>query len=157
MRFPLRLQASALMLAIVLPLAQGHAAEEDSDATEESLRQEMQSLDQELADFTTERRERLMTDIEDVLGAIDARIATLDKHLQDNWESADKLARAQAQTALASLRRERARATDWHQRMQDSTGSTWESMKDGFNDAFDELSEAWQSAEQNVRQALEEN
>ncbi|MDF0748611.1 hypothetical protein NLU14_00050 [Marinobacter sp. 71-i] len=155
MRFPLRLQASALLLAMVMPLAQ--AAEDDSEATVESLRQEVQRLDQELTDFTAERRERLMTDIGDVLGAIDARVTTLENRLQGNWDEADKLARAQAQTALASLHRERVRVTEWHQRMQDSADFTWESMKEGFNEAFDKLSEAWQNAEQSVGQALEEN
>ncbi|MDK8463487.1 hypothetical protein [Marinobacter sp. SS13-12] len=155
MRSPFRLQASTLLLAMVLPLAQGHAAEDDGDPTAESLRQEVQSLNQELADFTIERRERLMTDIEDVLGAIDARIETLDSRLKENWNSTDRLARTQAQTALASLRGERSRVTEWHQRMQDSTDATWESMKEGFNDAFDKLSEAWQGAEETIRQTLE--
>ncbi|WP_152205031.1 hypothetical protein [Marinobacter changyiensis] len=157
MRAPLRLQASALLLAMVMPLAPVHAAEDDGDVTEESLRQEMQSLDQELADSTSERREQLMTDIKDFLGAIDARIGTLESRLEENWNTADKLARAQAQTALASLRRERSQVTEWYERMQDSTGVTWESMKESFDDAFDKLSEAWQSAEQNVRRAVEEN
>ncbi|TSJ68552.1 hypothetical protein [Marinobacter vulgaris] len=157
MRYPLRLQAGALLLAMVMPLAPGHAAENDGDATEESLRKDLQSLDQELTDFSSERRERLMTDIEEVLGAIEARIETLDSRLQDNWNSADRLERAQAQTAVAALRRERSRVMEWRQRMQDSTDVTWASMKDGFNDAFDELVEAWQSAEQNVRQAVKEN
>lgn len=155
MRFPLRLQASALLLAMVMPLAQ--AAEDDSEATVESLRQEVQSLSQELSDFTAERRERLMTDIADVLGAMDARIATLENRLQGGREEADKIARAQAQTALATLHRERARVTEWHLRMQDSADFTWESMKEGFTDAFEKFSEAWQNAEQSVGQALEEN
>ncbi len=157
MRTPLRLQASAVLLAMVMPLAPGHAAEDEGEATEESLRQQMQSLSQELADSTGEQRERLMADVEDVLGAIDARIAMLESRLQEEWTTADKLARAQAQTAIASLRRERSRVMEWYERMQDSTGPTWESMKESFDDAFDKLSEAWQGAEQNVRQAVEEN
>lgn len=157
MRSPLRLQASVLLLAMVLPLAQGHAAEDDGDAAVESLRQEVQSLNQELADFTAERRERLMADIDDVLGAIDARIVAMENRLQEDRDTTDRLARAQAQTALASLRGERSRVTEWYQRMQDSTDSTWASMKEGFNDAFDKLSEAWQSAEENVRRVLEKD
>lgn len=157
MRSPLRFQASALLLAMVMPLAQGQAAEDEDEAAVESLRQEVQTLNSELADFTTERRERLMADIEDVLSAIDDRIATLEGRLKEDWDSADRIERAQAQTALASLRRERSRVTEWNQRMQDSADFTWESMKEGFNDAFDELSEAWQDAEQRVRQAVEEN
>ncbi|WP_372996683.1 hypothetical protein [Marinobacter sp.] len=155
MRFPFRFRAGALLLALVMPLAQGQAAEDDGEATVESLQQEVQRLNDELADFTTERRDRLMTDVEEVLDAIDGRIATLETRLQDDWESADRVARVQAQTALASLRRERSRVAEWYQRMEDSADFTWESMKDGFNDAFDELSDAWQDAEQNVRKARE--
>lgn len=157
MRSPLRLQASALLLAMVMPLAPGHAAEDDGDVTEESLGQDLQVLDQELADFSSERREQLLADIEEVLGAIEARIAILDSRLRDNRDSADRLERVQAKTAVAALRRERSRVMEWHQRMQDSTGFTWESMKDGFNEAFDELSAAWQNAEENVRKAVEDN
>jgi prefoldin subunit 5 len=151
----LRFQASALLLAIMMPLTQGQAAEHEDDAAVESLRQEVQTLNKELSDFTTERRDRIMADIEDVLSAIDDRIATLDGRLKEDWDSADRVARAQAQTALASLRRERSRVTEWYQRMQDSADFTWESMKDGFNDAFNELSDAWQDAEQNIRKAGE--
>ncbi|MFN2360847.1 MAG: hypothetical protein ABR522_07195 [Marinobacter sp.] len=157
MRNPLRLQASALLLAMIMPLAQGQAAEDEDAATVESLRQDVQSLDRELNDFTAERRERLMADIDEVLRDIDARTATLEDRLKEDWNEVDRLARAQAQTALASLRRERARVTEWYQRMQDSADYTWESMKEGFNDAFDQFSEAWQKAEQSVRQTDEEN
>ena len=157
MRFPLRLQAGVLMLALTVPLAQGHAAETEGDgeATVESLRQEIQSLDQELREFTTERRDRLMTDIEQVLESLDARIETLENRLDEDWDEADRLTRAQDRKALASLRRERARVTEWYERMQDSADFTWESMKEGFNDAFDQLSKDWESAEQTIREAVE--
>lgn len=157
MRSPLRFTFSSLLLALLMPLAQGQAAEGEGDAAVESLRQEVQTLNQELADFTAERRERLMADIKDLLGAIDDRIATLESNLKEDWNSSDRVARAQAQTALASLRRERSRVEEWYQRMQDSADFTWASMKEGFNEAFDELSQAWQDAEQRVRQAVEEN
>lgn len=157
MRSQLRLQASALLLAMVMPLAPVHAAEDDGDVTEESLGKDLQSLDQELEDFSSEQREQLIADVEDVLDAIEVRIEMLDSRLRDNRDSADRLERVQAQTAVAALRRERSRVMEWHQRMQDSTGFTWESMKDGFNDAFDELSGAWQNAEENVRKALEDS
>ncbi|TGN40267.1 sll1863 family stress response protein [Marinobacter confluentis] len=157
MRASFRLQASVLLFAIMMPFASGHAAEGDGDATEESLRQDIQTLSEELADATDEQQERLMADIEDVLGAIDARIATLENRLEEEWTSADKLARAKAQTAVAHLRRERARVMEWYERMQDSTGVTWESMKDSFDQALDKLSGAWQDAEQNVREAVDED
>ncbi|MGM0951864.1 MAG: hypothetical protein ACQEW7_02670 [Pseudomonadota bacterium] len=157
MRSALRLKVSALLLAMMMPLTQGHAAEDDGDASVETLRQDMETLTQELEDFSTERRERLMSDIEDVLSSVDGRIAALEDRLQDGWDKGDELTRAQAQTALASLRRERARVAEWFQRMQDSADFTWGSMKEGFNDAFNNLSEDWQSAEQKVREAGEEN
>jgi len=156
MRFPLRVQAGALLLALMMPLAQGHAAENDGDATVEQLRQDIQSLDQDLDEFTTGRREQLMRDIEDVLASLDARIETLESRLQEEWNETDKLARAEAKTALAALRRERARVMEWYERMQVSADFTWESMKEGFNDAFSQLFDAWQDAEKDVREVFEE-
>lgn len=155
-QYPLRLRASALLLAMVMPLAQGQAAEDDSEANMESLREDVQTLSQELANFSAERRDRLTTDIDNVLGDIDARIETLDNRLKERWAEADKLARTQAQSALANLRRERARVAEWEQRMRDSADFTWVSMKEGFNDTFNNLSEAWQRAEKAVRDAIDE-
>ena len=75
MRTPFRLQASAFLLAMVMPLAQGVAAEESNEASVASLKQDVQNLSQELSDFTAERRDQLMTDIEKVLASLDDRIA----------------------------------------------------------------------------------
>lgn len=160
MRSALRLQASVLLLAMIMPLAQGHAEEGHAEegnggVSMETLHQGMQSLDQELEDFSAERREQLMSDIDGVLSAVDARIVELDSRLEENWDEADQLTRAQAQTALASLRRERARVDEWYQRMEASADFTLESMKEGFHDAFDTLTENWQLAEQKVREAAE--
>jgi len=155
-QIPFRVQASALLLAMLMPLSQGHAAEDEGNAAVEQLRQDIQSLDQELDEFTTERREQLMRDIEDVLASLDARIETLENRLLEEWNETDKLARAEAKTALASLRRERARVMEWYERMQVSADFTWESMKEGFNDAFSQLSDAWQDAEKDVREVFEE-
>jgi predicted RNase H-like nuclease (RuvC/YqgF family) len=146
----------ALLLAIIMPLAPVQAADNADDASVEALREDVANLNRELQEFTAERRERLMTDIEDVLDSIDARIAALESRLRENRNKVDQLTRAQAQTALASLRRERARVTEWYQRMEDSANFTWESMKEGFNEAFDQLSEDWESAEQAVRDADEQ-
>jgi flagellar hook-basal body complex protein FliE len=146
-----------MLLAMVMPLAQGHAAEGEGGVTADSLRQEMQKLEQKLTDFNAERRDQLMTDIDQVLSDIDLRAATLENRLQENWGEADRLARVQAQTAQASLSREQARVMEWYERMQDSADYTWESMGEGFQDAFDQLSEAWSNAEQKVSQAIEEN
>lgn len=156
MQSTLKLMTGALLLAIIMPLAPVQAADNADDASVEALREDVANLNRELQEFTAERRERLMTDIEDVLDSIDARIAALESRLRENRNKVDQLTRAQAQTALASLRRERARVTEWYQRMEDSANFTWESMKEGFNEAFDQLSEDWESAEQAVRDADEQ-
>ena len=156
MQSTLKLMTGALLLAIIMPLAPVQAADNADDAAVETLREDVANLNRELQEFTAERRERLMTDIEDVLDSMDARIAELETRLRENRNKVDQLTRAQAQTAVASLRRERARVTEWYQRMEDSANFTWESMKEGFNEAFDQLSEDWESAEQAVRDADEQ-
>lgn len=151
----MRLKANAFLIAMLMPFTQGAVAQDDDSATRETVRQEIQSLREGLKDSDAEQQKELMADIEDVLSIIDERLMTLDNRLEEKWETADRLARVQAQTAMASLRRERARVIQWYDRMKDSSGVTWESMKEGFDDAFNDLSDAWQSAEQDVRQAVE--
>lgn len=159
MHNPLRSIASALLLATLMlsghAYAQDQDKEQDKQASVESIRKEVRDLNQELADFTAEKRDKLMKRIDDILASIDTRIARLEQELEEDWQEMDQVARAEARTALASLRRERARVAEWYQRMEDSSDFTWESMKEGFNDAFSQLSEAWQSAEKNVQQAAE--
>lgn len=157
MERPLRMQVSALLLVTIMPLSHNLAADTETDVAPESLRQEVMNLSEELTNFTADRRERLMSDIKEVIGDIDARIAAMDNGLDEKWTEVDRLNRVKAQTALASLKRERARVGEWYERMEDSADYTWESMKEGFNDAYDNLTEAWLSAEQGVNTAIEED
>jgi hypothetical protein len=140
---------------MMMPLSQGYADGDSGDLTEDTLRKEMLGLDEALSNSDADQRKGLMDEIEDVLGAIDDRVAILNGRLEDNWEEADRLARVQAQTAIAALRREKARLQEWYQRMQDSSDATWGSMRDGFNDTYEDLPEAWQEAEDKVRRTLE--
>lgn len=159
MRNPFRFQAGALLLAILMLAGPVQAQDQNPDqqdkASVESIQREMQDLKQELAEYSADRREQLAADIEATLKDIDTRIEILETRIQEDWQEMDKVARAEARSALASARRERARVADWYQRMQDSSEFTWESMKEGFNDAFDQLSKAWQDAEEDVQKAME--
>lgn len=153
----MRIQVSAFLLVMLMSLAQAvNAQGENDEGTMDAVREAMQSLSQDLTEANAEQREELMTDIEGVLSVVDDRLMTLENRLEEKWDTADRLARVQAQTAVASLRRERARVLEWYGRMKDSRDGTWESMKDGFDDSFNDLSDAWKSAEENVRKAVTE-
>lgn len=143
------------MVALLLFAVISHGAEDDSKASVESIRQEVQDLQQELQDFTEERRKELTKDIEATLSDIDARIEALETRISEDWQQMDKVARAHARSSLGALRRERARVADWYQRMQDSSEFTWESMKEGFNEAFNSMADAWKTAEKDVQKAID--
>lgn len=157
MRNRFRVLGLTLAFLMASPLLHGQTQQSDDSASYEALAEEVENLNRELTDFTRERREQLMSDIDSVLAGIDDRIAALEGRLQEDWNELDRVARAEAQTALASLRRERSRVNEWHQRMKDSADFTWESMKEGFNDAFDGLAEAWMEAEQDVTRVVGED
>ncbi len=154
-RHSLRFQIGASLLALLLFAGTSQGAENDSKASIESIRQEVQNLQQELKDFTEERRQELTADIEATLTDIDARIEALEARVNEDWQQMDRVARAHARSSLGALRRERGRVADWYQRMQDSPEYTWESMKDGFNEAFNNMAEAWKTAEKDVQKAID--
>ena len=127
LRNTLRYPISIFLLASCLLTGQAHGQEQqpqqqqqqEREATIESVRQEVQDLNQELAEFTADRRQQLMEDIEGTLKAIDTRVDALETRLKDEWNEMDEVARAHARSTLGALRRERARVAEWYQRMQD--------------------------------------
>ncbi|WP_404366068.1 hypothetical protein [Marinobacter sp.] len=145
---------TALVLAALL-LAAPFAVAEGSDTARETvapqkLKEQAQQLEEKLAEYDQDQRDEAMSHIRETLDALDSRIEKLDQTMTSRREDMDRRIRAQAKTSLAHLNRERLRAAEWYQRMEDSASFTWESMKDGFDDAYSKLVEAWLDAEEVV-------
>ena len=138
---------AALLLAVPVTLAE---EQDESSVAPRQLKEQMEQLDDRLSEYDQDQRAEAMTQVRTTLDALDSRIAELEEKLSSQRDDMDRRIRAQAKTSLAHLNRERLRAAEWYQRMEDSASFTWESMKDGFDDAWSKLIAAWLDAEKTV-------
>ncbi|WP_349342696.1 hypothetical protein [Marinobacter sp. MMG032] len=59
-------------------------------------------------------------------------------------------ARERSQKSLESLREQRARVQNWYEELKESSASAWERARKGFSEAYEALSEQWNSTEKEL-------
>ncbi len=138
----------ALMLAVSGASQAGEASENESSV--DSLKQETRELGQALQSYGAEQKDQAEDAINRTLDAIDARIETLDKELEENWDDMSELARERSRKSLKSLREQRARVQSWYDELKASSASAWERARQGFSEAYEALSKRWNEAEQQI-------
>ncbi|WP_166256575.1 hypothetical protein [Marinobacter salicampi] len=134
-------------LVCAAPIASAEP-KEGGGMTLDDLQADVKELSQKLEEYSAEQREQAGERINRTLEALDARIAELDRKVETEWQEMSDITRAELKSTLATLRRQRAEVGDWYERMQASSTFTWESMKDGFDEAYREFTEAWREAEE---------
>lgn len=122
-------------------------------ASTQELKQDTQNLAKDLKSYSASQRDQAMADIRNTLKLFDERIDQLSTELSKNWDKMSAQGRQQAQKNLAELRAQRARVRGWMDRLQDSSGKSWNDIKQGFSSALDGLAKAWD----NTRKSLEKD
>ena len=84
------------------------------------------------------------------MSALDKRIQELEQQLSENWDDMSDTARERSQKSLESLREQRARVQNWYQELKESSASAWERARKGFSEAYEALSEQWNSTEKEL-------
>ncbi|MGP4844001.1 hypothetical protein ACTXGQ_07710 [Marinobacter sp. 1Y8] len=141
----------AVLLAVMaLGMPALASAEDDKAPSVEELKQDTQALADKLKNYTAEQRDEAARSISDTLDVLDARIATLEKRVAEDWDDMSEATREQTRKSLDVLRAQREKVGDWYDRLKDSSSTAWGSMKKGFSDAYDGLSDAWEKAENEV-------
>lgn len=137
----------ALLALLTAGLAPAVVAEED-ETTVEQLKQDTRELGRSLKDFSVDQKDQAIESINNTLAALDERIDQLESELAENWDDMSELARERSQKSIDSLREQRSTVAQWYDRLKDSSASAWDRMKKGFSDAYGELSESWEEAEE---------
>lgn len=119
---------------------------EEKTSTKE-VQQETQDLVQALEDYSVEQREEAFERTNTALDKLDKRINALETRIDNNWDQMNEAAREEARADLKALRKQRAEVTEWNERLKNSSADAWEHTKKGFSDAYKDLSDAWQKAE----------
>lgn len=125
-------------------------AESSENSSVASLKKETRELGQALKEFGADQKVEAETAIESTLSALDKRIGTLRKELDQNWDDMSDTARERSMESLQSLQEQRQRVQDWYDELQASSSSAWERAKQGFSNAYEALSEQWNQTERKL-------
>lgn len=141
---PAMVIAGAVALAAP-PLVLADGAHEEA-TTLSFVKQETRDLLVSLKSYTAEQKDEAMAAIRAGLDKMDQRIDTLQAKVDQQWDSMDAAARASAHDSLAALKRQRVATAEWYGYLKDSSAESWDDLKTGFVDAYEEPGEAWSSA-----------
>ena len=107
--------------------------------------------------YAEEEREAAIEHASNALEALDKRIATTQKWLEENWEWLDQAARDHGESAMKTLRDQRGQAAKWFEDLRSGSADTWEEVKAGFSDAYARLWATWERTSEEVVENGDEN
>jgi hypothetical protein len=117
-------------------------------ASIEDVKQETQDLLDALESYGANQRDMVVAKTRSALDRLDSRIDSLEARIDSSWEQMSAAARQNARRSLKTLRKQRIEAAEWYGGLKSSSSNAWVHVKNGFSDAYRELSEAWEQAEQ---------
>lgn len=139
-----RLAPLAAACCLAAPLAAQEAGDTPALTTSEEVRTEISEAFDAIADYTAQERDEALADAEAALADLDAEIARREQALRENWSEMSASARARARDQLAELRAARNRLGERYGALQAGAESAWDELKEGFGDAWDAFSAAWE-------------
>lgn len=127
----------------------GYAEAADEATSIQEVKKEASELVEALKNYTADQRDEAMNASKNALDMLDERIDTLESRVDEDWDQLSQAARAETRESLKALRDQRTRAAEWYGSMKTSSTGAWEEMKKGFSNAYGELAQAWEKAEEN--------
>jgi hypothetical protein len=146
-RLPIYAAAAALLLA-AQPMSAAMAGNLNYSA--EEAKQDTSELLTSLKEFSVEQKEQAVDAAEDALHEVDDRIDALQARVEDGWHDMSEQARDSARDTLNALRERRQDVAEWLGGLKNSTGEVWVDVKQGFSEAYQYMSEAWDKAEREL-------
>lgn len=136
-----------MVLVVFGSASVGLAQAAEEKTTVEDIKAETRELTRKLSAYGAEQRDEAIQSIETTLEDLDARIEVLEQRIDRNWDQMSDAAREEAQANLRALREQRTKVAKWYDSLKASSANAWDKVKAGFSDAYQDLSEAWQNAE----------
>ena len=148
-------RALVLLFAVVSVLTvtnacSEQASEEQSQAgsvDSQQLQQEWAEAADALKHYSAAKRDQAIAEAKQTLDAMDTRIDRLESRIQEEWNQLSQDARQRRESALRTLRQERNELAEWYGGMKHSSTDAWESVKQGFVDAYATLSDSFSEAQ----------
>jgi hypothetical protein len=130
-----------LIMFVTIPVNLAHASEDQT--TINAVKQEARDLIDALKDYSADQRDAAIQRSKRALNILDTRIDELETKIADDWDQMSSAAREKTRESLKTLRKKRNDVAEKYGSLKASSTSAWEEMKQGFSQAYQDLSEAW--------------
>lgn len=131
------------LLVMFVTMPAGFAKSHEDSTTIKAVQQEAQDLIEALKDYTADQRDAAIQRSKTALDILDRRIDELETKIADDWDQMSSAAREKTRESLKTLRKKRNDVAEKYGSLKASSTSAWEEMKQGFSDAYEDLSDAW--------------
>ncbi|MDA3852444.1 MAG: hypothetical protein PF447_14415 [Spirochaetaceae bacterium] len=135
-----------LTAMVLMPLIGCTDSSEDETSIEE-VKQETQDLIQSLGAYTADQQDEAIERARTAVDKLDKRIDELETRIDNNWDQMNNAARENARANLKAARNQRTEVAEWYGRLETSTADAWVHTRNGFSDAYKNLSDAWEKSE----------
>jgi len=139
---------SVVMIAVLGFTPGSYAQSSSQRITIQDVQQETQELLMTLKGYGVDQRDEAIRDIEKAIESVDNRIDALEARVDNQWDKMTAPARETARANLKALRKQRNQMAEWYGSLKASSDSAWDHVKQGVSKAYQDLSKAWEKAEQ---------
>lgn len=113
----------------------------------EDVKRESLELAETVAEYSEEQRDEAVRKFESAVADVDQRLASFENQVEANWDDLSEAARQQARQDLQMLKTRRAELADAYEELKSDSGAAWEDIRNGFADAYADMSAAIDKAE----------
>jgi len=131
--------ACALAAQIVLSPLTFAAEPADGKATAKDISKKAGDTASAIGKYTIQQRDEALKSAKAALDEADARMRSLERKLEREWDQMDQAARKKARAAMSELRKERDEAAEWYGGLKHSSAESWEDVKTGFVTSYERL------------------
>jgi Spy/CpxP family protein refolding chaperone len=148
-RHTLALIFAILWIGTATPTALAGGQEETGagHGTAADIKRALNDTARAIRDFTMAQKKELMATAHSSLKALDRKIKAFETDSKKSCDRMNRAAREKAKRALNRLKKQRAEAGTWLDRLQKSSSRTWKRMKKGLSHSWKALEKAFNNAE----------
>jgi hypothetical protein len=127
------------------------AAEPDSSKiTTKDVSKKADDTARAVGKYTIQQRDEAVKSAKSALDDVDARIRTLDRKVDREWDQMDQAARRNARAAQTALRKQRDEVAEWYGGLKHSSTESWDDVKAGFVSSYQKLKTSFAKARKDL-------
>lgn len=111
----------------------------------EKVATQMEATMEDIREFTVEQKNDAMRTARHALDELDQQITLLQSEIDSRWQDLSQQARLDKQSAMATLKEQRAELEVRYQALQQAGADNWEAAKAKFSQGWEAVKQTWQA------------